>query len=308
MKKMKRKVFKIALFVMILFAIFSLKNKILAKTAEESQENVVSGVIQEDTTWEKGSYYINGNLTVNENVTLTVQEGVTIKIQNGRGIQVLGNLQLKGTAENNINIQPQNANEYLANIYVKENGKIEAKYTNIEHVKGSGQVGNEYFMDIYGSLYLDNVKFYDIKEGAKLLTLGSKDIVIKNSILDGGILVVNKYGNLEIKNNRIYKILIDTISNENYIIENNIILSEDADALKVNYVKVPGEFKVYNNCKEGQTRQQLQFAFGVFEKSMILAEDNDCYFINGLRIEANSTLTISKGNNLYIGEDKAIQI
>ena len=61
MKKMKRKVFKIALFVMILFAIFSLKNKILAKTAEESQENVVSGVIQEDTTWEKGSYYINGN-------------------------------------------------------------------------------------------------------------------------------------------------------------------------------------------------------------------------------------------------------
>ena len=59
---------------------------------------------------------------------MTVEEGVTIKLSGGRSIVVFGNLILNGTAEKNINIQPRNEGEHLAQIGIgagrKNRGRI----------------------------------------------------------------------------------------------------------------------------------------------------------------------------------------
>ncbi|MFR0822939.1 MAG: RHS repeat-associated core domain-containing protein, partial [Clostridia bacterium] len=285
---------------------FSINNKVLANTEEVLPEYEVNGKIQSDTTWERGIYSINGDLIIYQNVTLTVKEGSILKIDNERSIKVEGNFVLNGTAENKIMIESKHENEYWINLYV--GGKMQANYTNIKDLQGANAGGEDYFFDIYGYVYLDNVEIGNVKPNHEILMKG-KELVIKNSVLDCEKVKIENYNKLDIQNNTINRFDIKELVNENYIIKDNTILSNEDNGIEIYWQGIANELKMYNNLRKGETRQLIQLTKGQFTCNATLSgNNNDYYFPNGMQVRDNVTLTIQEGVSLKIGKEKSVLI
>ncbi|MFR2534672.1 MAG: hypothetical protein ACLS95_05530 [Clostridia bacterium] len=293
--------------ILMLFILSNENNSVLANTKSDLPEYTITEPITSDTTWERGIYYINGNLTIEKDVTLIVQEGTIVNIASTKVINVYGNLILNGTAQRNINVQSKNEGEYWNYIYINDNGAMHANYTNIYGLKGAKVGTIHYFFDIYGSIYLDNVYVENTREDCTMLMKG-KEFIAKNSILENKELRIQKYSKLDVQKNKISKIIIEELSNEDYIIKDNIILQEDYQAIELKAEFVKNELKIYNNLQEGENRQKLQFIEGRFTQDSILSGNSDYYFPNNLCVEKDVTLTVNENVGLKIGGGKIIEI
>lgn len=152
----------------------------------------VSGIISQDTTWDKAGspYIVRGNVLVDSGVTLAVNEGVDIQFDGYYYLQIKGRLNAKGTSEEPIKIHTTNItngkgiqlksnNNQLefCEIYDCEKGiqlisnfnsntsfnneikncKISKCWTGLESQLGNFRITDSYFMENYYGIYIDNI-------------------------------------------------------------------------------------------------------------------------------------------------------
>lgn len=85
----------------------------------------VSGLISQDTTWDKAGspYLVKGNLAIDSNATLFINEGVEVIFTGKYYIQANGTIEARGTANNYIKFNSVN-NEKLGSIILKSSNNI----------------------------------------------------------------------------------------------------------------------------------------------------------------------------------------
>ncbi len=158
-------------------------------------------------TWSSGTYYVTGNLTVNDNTTLTIQPGVVVKFASSIVMIVYGTIDAAGTSGSNIYFTSKNDNTIgetvdgssgspaagdWYGIYVDGNGTNDGianfDYCTIKYGGGSGSYqGNIAFYYSNAGTLTNSTSSYSLRNGI-YITSSSPTInqnTISNNSLDG---------------------------------------------------------------------------------------------------------------------------
>lgn len=96
----------------------------------------ISGILTENTTLYDGhTYYVDGNLVVNEDVTLTIEPGARLEFAENKGLTSLGKLIAKGTPEKPIVFTRHSRDERWEGIQTRKTKKKQSHsdlYTNAD--------------------------------------------------------------------------------------------------------------------------------------------------------------------------------
>ncbi|MGB3477790.1 MAG: S8 family serine peptidase [bacterium] len=105
--------------------------------ATQAEYNV-SGIIDTNTTWHKGTYIVVGNTLVQSGVTLTIEPGAEIRIDPGLYIRVDGNLNAIGTEEDSIIFTRNDTTARWDRLWFTSGSRDTIKYCRIEWAGNTG--------------------------------------------------------------------------------------------------------------------------------------------------------------------------
>ncbi len=91
-----------ALFHFFKVFLFAVSGLVLFSNIALALTTIPGGTITTDTAWGPGTYYITGNLAVNDGYTLTILPGSVIKFAYGRRLTIYGTLSAEGTTLDSI--------------------------------------------------------------------------------------------------------------------------------------------------------------------------------------------------------------
>ncbi|MCK4352576.1 S8 family serine peptidase [candidate division WOR-3 bacterium] len=105
-----------------------------------SNERNVSGIIDTNTIWKRGTYIVDGNVLVDSGITLTIEPGTEIRLDSAKAIGIKGTLNAIGTETDSI-IFTRNSPDTTkrwGNLWLKPSSKGNFKYCRIEWAVQSG--------------------------------------------------------------------------------------------------------------------------------------------------------------------------
>lgn len=193
---MKRMIISVVLLSLILFPAVS-------------EATDVGGLIDTDTTWTlAGSpYIVTSHILVASGIRLTIEPGVQVRFNGHYNLKVEGNIQAKGTFDNEIlftsNLSPQGYNDWY-DIWVHNSTGSEISWAIIEYggrIVVDGGTGNKINNCIVR--YSENVAFQLVET--------ANAIVNNNHLLDcGAVSFVNTLNNIYFVNNTMENLFMDT--------------------------------------------------------------------------------------------------
>lgn len=212
---------------------------------------ILGGHITTNTTWylSQSPYYIEGNVTVDENVTLTIEPGVNVRFNIGYGLYVDGILNAVGLQDKMINFTSNVSSPSTGDwdrIQINSTGNINIIYCNISYAdyglylsntSNNNITNNDIYKNRDYGIYLNN-SFYNRLESniisynnfrSIFLNLSSFNDIIDNDIYQTGGksgITLSSSSNNYIGRNNIYSNghygIYFKYSSNNTIIKNNL--------------------------------------------------------------------------------------
>lgn len=285
----------------VLFSVFFLFFIIPSISFAETE---VSGIISEDTIWDKtGSpYIVKGNVLVDEGGTLTIKEGVEVKFQGYYYLQVKGKLNAIGTKEEKIQFKQGSALELKSDNNLIENAVFSSfTWSGVDIDEGNNNVirnctfeNNSPFGIFIRSSNNNRIEGSDFSNSRIRLHISDNNVITKNNIYQSN----DSYGSIEISASEFNEFTNNTIFNNKIGIEigwegnNNIITNNNI------YNNLDYNIKV-SKKEPNETIDLSNNYWGIIDRGEISNKIYDYYDdFNYAKINFEPFLQIPYGSNL----------